>query len=76
MVDGHASLSPAQRRLSLRSVSDCLLSLFTVKKASAAVSVGGAWAAGRAESGGAARQREAPGRRPESSAVQLPKQRL
>lgn len=51
-------------------------SLFALKEAPAAIPVGGAWPAGRAESGGAARQREAPGRRSEQSAVQLPKQRL
>lgn len=51
-------------------------SLSTLKEAPAAVPVGGAWPAGRTESGGAARQREARGRRPEQSAVQLPEQRL
>lgn len=58
--------------VSLHSESNYLLSLFTLKKAPAAVPVGRAWPASRAESGGAARQWEATGRRPEQSAVQLP----
>lgn len=62
--------------VSLHSESNYLLSLFTLKKAPAAVPVGRAWPASRAESGGAARQWEATGRRPEQSAVQLPEQRL
>ena len=54
-----------------------LRSLFIlIKEASAAVPDGGAGAAAGAQSGGSARQREAPGRRPEQSAVQLPQQRL
>ena len=62
--------------LSLPRCFNSLSCLLTLKKAPAAVPIGGAWAAGRAESGGAARQWEAPQRRPEQSAVQLPKQRL
>lgn len=46
-----------------------LISLFTLKEASAAIPVRGAWQASRTESRGVARQWEAPGRKPEQSSV-------
>lgn len=54
------------------------VTLFSVpsQEATAAVSAGGAWPTGGAESRGAEGQREAAGGGTESSTVQLPQQRL